>query len=463
MTATQTKVIDPSIKAKKNDVSKLTRVDLTPQQAKQWEMTRSALLWGAPAFTHILYSMMTVKDTRSDKDDNIAIFTKDIPVAATDGSHLLLNPDTFFKFALGERVFVVAHEIMHCVMDHCGQMHAFERRGKISYPSGKSLKYVDQYMNVAADLVINDLLVESKVGSFNKEWLHDTNVARGTDSVIDAYAKVYKEQQKQGGGGGGGGGQGKGKDDGPNEGQNPGQNPRQGFDQHLKPGTADGKDAEQKQQERNPQEWKTAVAAARDAAKAQGKLPAALERFFGDMLDPQVSWSEKIQAFFARKVGSGSYDWRRADRRLIVRDIYAPGRSGFGAGTVVVGFDTSGSIYADATLIDRFMAEIGGILSDVRPKRLVILWCDAKVHRHDEVDELTDLKGLKPVGGGGTAFEPVFDWITQQGIEPDALVYLTDGLGSFPTTAPNYPVLWGNIYEGSKYPFGEVVDVPNQK
>lgn len=48
------------------------------------------------------------------------------------------------------------------------------------------------------------------------------------------------------------------------------------------------------------------------------------------------------------------------------------------------------------------------------------------------------------------------------GLEPDALVYLTDGHGTFPTQAPSYPVLWGNITPNYKYPFGDVVDIPLQ-
>jgi predicted metal-dependent peptidase len=54
----------------------------------------------------------------------------------------------------------------------------------------------------------------------------------------------------------------------------------------------------------------------------------------------------------------------------------------------------------------------------------------------------------------------VFKRVNEMGLKPDALLYLTDGQGDFPKTAPDYPVLWGSIYEGSTYPFGEVVPVP---
>lgn len=410
---------------------------LTPQQEKLWSDTRVALLWHCPAFSHLFYSML---DNAGSK--HVAMFTKDVPIAATDGSNLLLNPDTFFKYNLNERIFIVAHEIMHCIWNHCGLMHSFMRRGKISYPDGTELPYDQETMNIATDLVINDTLIDSKVGTYNKDWLHDKNYAVSADSAIDAYKKVFKQKQGKRGGGG------------PNG---------KGFDQHLAPGTSQGKDPGTAVRQRNEIEWQTQVAAAAHAAKAQGKLPAGLERLLGEILNPQVDWKDKIAALFARKVGSGSYNWRRPDRRLIVRDIYSPGRSGFGAGTVVVGVDTSGSIGEKE--LSMFFAEMAGILEDVRPKRLVIMWCDAAIGRVDEVEDPQDLNTVRSKGapgGGGTSFIPVFDEIDKMGLEVDALVYLTDGMGSFPSKAPSYPVIWGNIYPNSKYPFGDVVDIPKQ-
>lgn len=415
---------------KRQSMGPITSIKLDAKQKQQWEMTRSALLWNCPAFTHILYTMM-------DAGNDVAVFTDTVPTAGTDGSTLFINPEFFFKHSLQERVFICAHEICHNIFDHCGSMHIFKTRGHVSTPAGKKIPYDQGLMNVAMDAVINDMLIESKVGSFVKGGIHDRNYGVSTDSVVDVYEKIYKDAEKNGG---------KCSVQG------------QGFDAHMAPGAGAGKDPSQAQSERSDIEWNTAVAAAAAAAKAQGKLPAALERFLGQVLNPEVSWEEKIQAFFARKVGSGSYDWRRPDRQLIVRDIYAPGRSGFGAGEVVVAIDTSGSI--GQTELDRFFAEMRGILGDVRPKRMHVVWCDAKVHKVDEVFEAEDVSGLKPAGGGGTDFRPVFDWIAAQGLEPDALVYLTDGYGSFPSHEPKYPVLWGAIVKGVKYPWGDVVEVP---
>jgi predicted metal-dependent peptidase len=427
----------------------VTTVKLTPKQQIAWEKSRVALMWHCPAFTHILYEMLN-------KGGDIAIFTEDesiCPIAATDGNSLILNPKTFFEFDLSQRVFIMAHEIMHCIMNHCGLMHQLSTRGKVTYPDGKTLPYDQMTMNMAADYVINDCLIESKVGAMPTKdgkivGLHDKNMATGMDAVLDAYRKVYKNSPPPPGGGGTCGG--------PNMGG-------KGFDQHLKPGTSEGKDATQATKDRNESEWQTQIQAGLNSAKAQGKLPAGLERMFREMLEPVVDWTEKIEALFARKVGSGSWNYRKPDRRLITRDIYAPSRSGFGAECVVVGADTSGSIGQKE--LDMFFAEMAGILEDVRPKHLLIMWCDAHVHRVDECEEPQDLMVLrskKAPGGGGTDFRPVFDEIAKRGLTPDALVYLTDGMGTFPPTAPSYPVIWGNIYPASKYPFGDVVDVPKQ-
>lgn len=417
--------------------NKIGTCALSTTQQRLWEDTRAALLWSAPAFSHIFYSMLNKAGA-----EHVAIMSGDVPLAATDGSSLILNPDAYFKLNLYQRVFVAAHEILHCVLDHCNAIHRWEKSGSVKYPDGSSLPYSHMLMNVAMDLVINDILIESRVGQFVPGGLHDRSLAVGTDSVVDTYAKVFKRAD--------GGGKVSGAS----------------FDQLLKPGASQGKDAAQAVAERNDQEWQQAIAAAAHSAKLMGKLPSGLERIFNDCLNPQVDWRDKIAGLFARRVGCGAYDWRRGDRQLIVRKpeaIYAPSRSGYGCGTVVVAVDTSGSI--GSKTLDMFLGEVSGILEDMRPKRLVVVWCDAKVHRADECEDASDLNTIRrkgAPGGGGTSFIPVFDHINKEGLSPDVLVYLTDGEGSFPAQAPGYPVIWGSIRKASKYPFGDVVDIPQQ-
>lgn len=424
----------------------LPEVTLTAAETKMWDDTRVALLWHCPAFAHIFYTMLD-----NTKGKQVALFTEheDIPIAATDGHNLIFKPSTFFKLTLNERLFVAAHEIMHCILNHCNIAHMYQQRGKVVYEDGSELGYDHQLMNKAEDYVINDILVESKVGTFVKSGLHDKSIGTAADSALDVYKKLYKDNPAYGG---------KGKLPGNTEDAASG-----GFDILLSPGCSVGKDPGQAVAEHNQGAWDMAIAEGANSARLQGKLPAGLDRMFGAILNPKVDWRDKIRSLFARKAGSGGYDFRRADRRLIVRDIYSPSRSGFGCGPVVVGVDTSGSIGKEE--LDMFMAEMAGILDDCEPEKLYICWCDAAIGRVDEAEDTGDLMILRAKGapgGGGTSFIPVFDWIKEMNIQPAALVYLTDGMGRFPNTEPSYPVIWGNIYPNAKYPFGDVVDIPKQ-
>ena len=418
-------------------MTRVSNIEITPVQKRKWIETRSAILWKCPAFTHILFSMMNPV-----RGELAAIFTDEIPIAATDGKNLILNPVKFFDdFKLDERVFIAAHEILHCIFNHCSMAYHMRRTGAVKYPDGTQLPYNAKLMNMAMDYVINDILIKDRIGQFPSVGLHDPSIGTKDDNFLDVYRKLFEDAEKKGGKGAGmlAGAGGK------------------GFDVVLDPGSGQGQDPGQADQQRSQTEWDTAVAGALAAAKMQGKLPVNLERLLSEIVDPTVSWQDFIRGFFARKVGGGGYNWRKPDRRLIQRDIYAPQRSGNGAGPVVVAIDTSGSI--GQAEIDQFFAEMKGILDDVRPEIIHVVWCDAQVHKVDEVNESSDIDQLKPKGGGDTDFRPVFDWIDEQNFVPDALVYLTDMMGSFPDQAPAYPVVWGDIFDRVKPPFGDHVVV----
>lgn len=415
----------------------LEYVEPTPAQIKMWEDTRAALVWHAPAFTHLFYNMMTKNNGK-----HFALFTKDpaVPIAATDGSNILINPDTFFQFSLSERVFICCHEISHGMFGHMELMHKLKAAGKVCYPDGKELGYDHMTMNKAMDYVINDMLVDGKLGTMPSVGMWDTTIATHMDSVLTAYRRIYDPNQQGGKGGKAG---------------------QDGFDTHMDPGTTTGQDPGTATANRSDVEWKTAIAGAIATAKAQGKLPGSLERLLGKELEAKVDWTDKVIGWFNRKPGGGTYNWRKVDRRFITRNIVAPARSGFGCGVLVVGIDTSGSVGQHE--LDVFFGEMSGIIADINPAMMYVMWCDAHVHRVDEVYDAMDLAHLrtqKAPGGGGTSFIPVFEMVDEMGIEPDALIYLTDGMGTHIKKAPNYPVMWGNIYPSSTYPFGEVIDVP---
>lgn len=450
---------DPDYVRKGSMLGHVAEVELTTAQKKLWDETRSKFVFQCPAFSHILYELMVYNKTG---EPRLALFTRDLkmpmpdgkdyyPPAATDGAYLIINPDEFFTFNASERVFIMAHEVLHCVFNHMAMNHLLNTRGKVAYQDGYEIPFIKNLMNVAEDLVINDILIESKVGAMPQRngeqfgcW--DRSLGTANDAPLDVYRKLYDDAKSQGR-----------------------IKQMKSFDAHLSPGSAEGTPTPgQAIQNRSDTAWKTGVAAAQAIGRAQGDQSAALDRLLGALTEPKVSWQEHIRALFARKVGNGGFDWRRADRRLISRSgdlgdpVFAPGRAGNGCDTVAVAIDTSGSI--GERELNVFFTEMASILEDVRPKRLIVLWCDADVNRVDEIEDAGDLNTLREKGapgGGGTRFEPVFDELVKMGLDKvDALVYLTDGYGSFPHQSPDYPVIWGNIAGNpSRYPWGDVVDI----
>jgi hypothetical protein len=351
-------------------------------------------------------------------------------------------------------------------------------------------------MNYAADYVINDILVKGKIGQMPKGGLHWPDFITGDESMLDAYRKLIEREKrnkrgrakpKPGGQPGQPGGR-PGQQPAQPGGQQPGQPTDQpgdddddeasddvkrttqagrdqgagsgkAFDRHMKPGTGRGKPVNEAMGERNEQQWANTIAAAIASGELRGDMPDSLVRLFKGRLEPKAKWEDVYFAAVTRRVGNDRYSWEQLNPELIWRGIGAPGRMSFGCNLLVVAADSSGSITQQT--LDVFLSESRGILESIKPRRVIFVQCDAMIHEWTEIDDIDDLRG-EIKGGGGTAFEPVFDRIEKEGIEPDLLVYLTDMEGSFPRQAPNYPVVWGSILPNKTAPFGEIVYIPQQ-
>ena len=53
-------------------------------------------------------------------------------------------------------------------------------------------------MNVAADMLINDMLRNAKVGTMPPDALHDLSLVNENMNLFDAYRKVFKDAERQG-------------------------------------------------------------------------------------------------------------------------------------------------------------------------------------------------------------------------------------------------------------------------
>lgn len=404
-------------------------IKLTPKQKKAWEDTMSLMAWNCPGFRHLFYKLL------SDHNGEIqAIPTKRIPVAATDGKSILINPDTFFDhYNMQERVFIMGHEVVHNVFRDVPFFQQCRAKGTVPMNDGTTVPYDETSMQHAADYRINALLKQSRIGKPPEGVLLDDDIAKADDALTDVYKKVYEKYESEGTLGKG------------------------GFDVVLVPSNGNGS--------ANDQQWAVETKAAQtlEAMRSQGKMAGALQRMFEQVLNPQIPWTDHIQGIFNKKVGSGSYNWRKPDRRFITRDLYMPSRSGNGAGWVVVWCDTSGSIQ-DVELC-QYLAEIQSIVTDCAPQRLSIVWCDADVHRVDDVADagemqavIDDVKANGSGGGGGTDIEPFYEWIDNQVGRPEVMLCFTDGYFSCRPSAPDFTAIWACTTEHA-FPWGEVVRI----
>ena len=131
---------------------------------------------------------------------------------------------------------------------------------------------------------------------------------------------------------------------------------------------------------------------------------------------------------------------------------------------VVVAIDVSGSTEGEPVKV--FLKEVYSICSQISEKdklRLRIIQCDTEICSDEIIggdeDFKEKMKNFKLEGGGGTDFRPVFERLSadkKRGAKIRALLYFTDGYGTFPVENPDYKVcflLYGENAEDIKVPY----------
>ena len=120
---------------------------LSAENAKKWDDTMAMIQWCAPGFRHIWYKLLV-----QDGNEYNAVMSKRVPVAATDGQNLIINPDTFFEYKIRERAFIGGHEILHAIFDDCGLLHKCQKSETVPMHDGTTLPFVNETMQISMDL-----------------------------------------------------------------------------------------------------------------------------------------------------------------------------------------------------------------------------------------------------------------------------------------------------------------------
>ena len=125
------------------------------------------------------------------------------------------------------------------------------------------------------------------------------------------------------------------------------------------------------------QAWDEAMHQAASLAKAQGRMPGAVEGDGpGRPRGSTVDWRTLLRRYMTDAVKT-DYSWSLPNRRFIDSGLYLPSIRSEGFDTIAVIVDTSGSL--PAKTLAEFWAEISEIASELQPERVILLQVDAAV------------------------------------------------------------------------------------
>jgi len=305
--------------------------------------------------------------------------------AATDGRYFYYNRDFISKLNKQECIFLMAHEVEHCVYDH------MDRRGSRK----------PKLWNAAADYVINWELHEHNIGK-----LPDAKTS-GVQACFDpkykgmfaeeVYELLMQDPDKQ----------------------------YPEFDIHLEPGDGKGEPMSSEEQRVLSDEIRNAVMQAAKGASG-GNVPAGVKRMLKDLTDPQMDWREILNMKLQSMVKS-DFTWERCSRKMQASGIYLPATKNDFKVKAAVAIDCSGSMGDD--MLRDLLSETKGIMQQFMDFELEV-WCfDTKVYSYEKYtpDNLDDIDSYEIKGGGGTDFVCNFDFMKEKGIEPERFIMMTDG------------------------------------
>lgn len=322
------------------------------------------------------------------------------PTAATDGRHLYFNTQFFNAMNNKEVEFVIAHEILHCVYDHFSRR---EQRDPKMY-------------NIAADYIVNNLLVQDRIGTkpkvvdcfqdfkykgWSSEAVYDDLMKNAKTIDIDALGELLDEhfdwdEDEDGDGDGNKDGKGKG---------------RPSYSKEELRAIRD--------------EIKEAMIQAAQQAGA-GNTPGEIQRMIKELTEPKMNWRELLRQQIQSTIRS-DYTFSRPNRKGWHMNAVLPGMNFADTIDIAVSIDMSGSISNKQA--GDFLSEIKGIMDEYKDYKIK-LWCfDTKVYNEQDftADGGESLTDYNVMGGGGTDFDANWRYMKEQGISPKKFIMFTDG------------------------------------
>ena len=320
------------------------------------------------------------------------------------GCQLTINPEFYNNLSEDHRFGLIKHELLHIAFGHLITRDRY---------SDKKL------FNVAADLEINQYILESKLpeGGLLLSSFPELNLPKKAGT--DKYYELLQQAQE----------------DGTSPSLDNLMNQMNGESPYCH-GTWDDFDSlpeadkklMQKQIEHQLKE------SAEQTTKKQGTIPGELAELIHRLLNiepPKFDW----KAYLRRFAGNSSVVYTKKLRRKYNKRYAAnPGLKIKFKNHILVGVDTSGSVNNDE------LKEFFGELTHMHKTghKITVAQCDTKLN---SVKEFNPRKDWEIHGRGGTSFQPVIDHYNEKKGLYTALIYLTDGEAYSPDDCP-HNTLW---------------------
>ena len=341
----------------------------------------------------------------------------------TDGKRIFFSPAFLDTLKDSELDFVLCHEILHVALQHCFRAN------------GKDKDVFDR----ACDIVVNSNILNSENGNLSAITTRRYGVAAHTapDGIEGAYytaeqvyamLQSYSFPEK-----------GKGK-----------QTPaafgflRNSVDDHSRWDTREDS-------KYLGDLWQSHVIDACQMISVQnrnhtrGTLPLFAERLWKQLKRPQTDWRTLLHHFICEEITD--YSFMPPDRRFDDSPFFLPdfNEKEETVRNILFMADTSGSM-SDTEVSEAF-DEINGAIEQFNGRLKGFLgFFDAEVVPPKPFENFEEFKGVRPIGGGGTDFAVIFDYIREKMSSemPSCVIILTDGYAPFPpeNKAMGLPVFW---------------------
>ena len=333
--------------------------------------------------------------------------------AATDMTFLYIDIDFLNKLSDSEAEFVLLHEVMHCVLSHC-------TRGKGKLP----LLY-----NIACDIVVNSFILETLgVTEFRIDGSNAMHLAPDGIEGREHTAEEIYQMLLQSGSAGNGDGDGDGT---PMEGKGA------KIDSHDIWSEIEARQAEE--------QWGQHLREAAAHGAGIGNVPVGMRRYLNEIRrTPTTNWRQLLQDYI--RYDRSDYDFMRPDRRYT--DVLLPSFQDEMFGETVRALwlivDASGSV--DDEMLADVMGEIYAAYTQLDNISGHIGFFDSQLYPLQPFEDYDELAAAHPVGGGGTSFHVIFDYLAEvpDDERPELILIFTDGYAYFPPedAALGVPVIW---------------------